>query len=65
MVHRVRLMMFTLMHCCKHRPGHGATSAGEDYLIPVDIEEPCTIELTVQGDLLQRNAERGGVLHRA
>jgi len=24
-------------------------SAGEYYLIPVDIEEPCTVELTVHG----------------
>ena len=25
------------------------TSTGEYYLIPVDIEEPCTVELTVHG----------------
>jgi Caspase domain len=29
--------------------GHGVASAGENYLIPVDVEEPSTIELSVQG----------------
>ena len=29
--------------------GHGIASAGENYLIPVDAEEPSTIELSVHG----------------
>ena len=29
--------------------GHGIASAGENYLIPVDVEEPSTVELEVQG----------------
>ena len=29
--------------------GHGIASAGENYLIPIDIEEPTTVELSVQG----------------
>jgi hypothetical protein len=29
--------------------GHGIASAGENYLIPVDLEEPSTIQLSVQG----------------
>ena len=29
--------------------GHGIESAGENYLIPVDVEEPSTVELSVQG----------------
>src|SRR5215831_18229866 len=29
--------------------GHGIASAGENYLIPVDIDEPSTVELSVQG----------------
>src|SRR5215831_4341250 len=29
--------------------GHGAASAGENYLIPVDVEEASTIQLSVQG----------------
>jgi len=29
--------------------GHGVASAGENYLIPVDVEEPSTVELEVQG----------------
>src|SRR5262245_32387175 len=29
--------------------GHGIASAGENYLIPVDVEEPSTLELSVQG----------------
>jgi hypothetical protein len=29
--------------------GHGIASAGENYLIPVDIEEPSTVQLSVQG----------------
>jgi formylglycine-generating enzyme required for sulfatase activity len=29
--------------------GHGIASAGENYLIPVDVEEPSTVQLTVQG----------------
>ena len=29
--------------------GHGIASAGENYLIPVDIEEPSTVLLSVQG----------------
>jgi hypothetical protein len=29
--------------------GHGIASAGENYLIPVDVEEPSTVELSVQG----------------
>jgi hypothetical protein len=28
---------------------HGIASAGENYLIPVDVEEPSTVELEVQG----------------
>src|SRR5215467_13522985 len=29
--------------------GHGIASGGENYLIPVDVEEPSTVELSVQG----------------
>jgi formylglycine-generating enzyme required for sulfatase activity len=29
--------------------GHGVSSAGENYLIPIDVEEPSTVELSVQG----------------
>jgi formylglycine-generating enzyme required for sulfatase activity len=29
--------------------GHGIASAGENYLIPVDVEEPSTVQLSVQG----------------
>jgi formylglycine-generating enzyme required for sulfatase activity len=29
--------------------GHGIASAGENYLIPVDVDEPSTVELSVQG----------------
>jgi uncharacterized caspase-like protein len=29
--------------------GHGIASVGENYLIPVDIEEPSTVQLSVQG----------------
>ena len=29
--------------------GHGIASLGENYLIPVDVEEPSTVELNVQG----------------
>jgi formylglycine-generating enzyme required for sulfatase activity len=29
--------------------GHGMASAGENYLIPVDVDEPTTVELSVQG----------------
>ena len=29
--------------------GHGIASAGENYLIPVDIDEPSTVQLSVQG----------------
>ena len=29
--------------------GHGIASAGENYLIPVDVDEPSTSELSVQG----------------
>src|SRR5215471_4916943 len=29
--------------------GHGIASAGENYLIPIDVEEPSTVELNVQG----------------
>src|SRR5262245_8668893 len=29
--------------------GHGIASAGENYLIPVDVEVPSTVELSVQG----------------
>jgi len=29
--------------------GHGIASAGENYLMPVDVEEPSTVELSVQG----------------
>jgi hypothetical protein len=51
----------------QHRPGHTIASAGENYVIPVDIEEPCTVELAVQGvkrresspSFAQQNAERG------
>jgi formylglycine-generating enzyme required for sulfatase activity len=28
---------------------HGIASAGENYLIPIDVEEPSTVELSVQG----------------
>ena len=33
----------------QHRPGHSIASAGENYVSPVDIEEPCTVELAVKG----------------
>jgi len=29
--------------------GHGSASVGENYLIPIDVDEPSTIELNVQG----------------
>src|SRR5262245_3387416 len=29
--------------------GHGIASAGENYLMPVDVEEPSTLELSMQG----------------
>jgi uncharacterized caspase-like protein len=29
--------------------GHGIASGGENYLIPVDVDEPSTVELSVQG----------------
>ena len=29
--------------------GHGIASAGENYLIPVDVDEPSTLELSLQG----------------
>ena len=29
--------------------GHGIASAGENYLIPVDVDEPSSVELSVQG----------------
>ena len=29
--------------------GHGIASAGENYLIPVDVDEPSTLQLSVQG----------------
>jgi formylglycine-generating enzyme required for sulfatase activity len=29
--------------------GHGIASGGENYLVPVDVEEPSTMELNVQG----------------
>jgi uncharacterized caspase-like protein len=29
--------------------GHGIASAGENYLIPIDVNEPSTVELSVQG----------------
>ena len=29
--------------------GHGIASSGENYLIPVDVDEPSTVELNVQG----------------
>jgi hypothetical protein len=29
--------------------GHGIASAGENYLVPVDIDEPSTVLLSVQG----------------
>ena len=29
--------------------GHGIASAGENYLIPVDVDEPSAVELSVQG----------------
>jgi hypothetical protein len=29
--------------------GHAIASAGENYLIPVDVDEPSTVELSVQG----------------
>jgi uncharacterized caspase-like protein len=29
--------------------GHGIASAGENYLVPVDVDEPTTVELSVQG----------------
>jgi uncharacterized caspase-like protein len=29
--------------------GHGIASAGENYLIPVDVDEPSTVLLSVQG----------------
>jgi Caspase domain len=29
--------------------GHGIASAGENYLIPVDLDEPSTVQLSVQG----------------
>src|SRR5215467_13579053 len=29
--------------------GHGIASAGENYLIPVDVEEPSSVQLSVQG----------------
>jgi uncharacterized caspase-like protein len=29
--------------------GHGIASEGENYLIPVDVAEPSTVELNVQG----------------
>jgi hypothetical protein len=29
--------------------GHGIASAGENYLIPIDIDEPSTLQLSVQG----------------
>ena len=43
--------------------GHGAASAGENYLIPVDVTEPSTLQLSIQGvkqsevlDILRREA---------
>jgi hypothetical protein len=29
--------------------GHGAASAGENYLIPIDVPEPSTVQLSIQG----------------
>src|SRR5262249_39187245 len=29
--------------------GHGIASAGENYLIPTDVDEPSTVQLSVQG----------------
>jgi uncharacterized caspase-like protein len=29
--------------------GHGIASAGENYLIPVDIDEPSTVQLAIHG----------------
>src|SRR5262249_10208047 len=29
--------------------GHGIASAGENYLIPIDVDEPTTVQLSVQG----------------
>jgi hypothetical protein len=29
--------------------GHGIASAGENYLVPTDVEEPSTVQLSVQG----------------
>src|SRR5262247_1929604 len=29
--------------------GHGIASAGENYLIPIDVDEPSTVQLSVQG----------------
>jgi uncharacterized caspase-like protein len=29
--------------------GHGIAPAGENYLIPVDIDEPSTVPLSIQG----------------
>ena len=36
-------------HWVLYYSGHGIASAGENYLIPVDVEEPSTVELSVQG----------------
>jgi hypothetical protein len=30
-------------------PGHGMASAGETYPIPIDVDEPATVQLSVQG----------------
>jgi uncharacterized caspase-like protein len=35
--------------CFLYYSGHGVASAGENYLIPVDVEEPSTVQLSVQG----------------
>ena len=32
-----------------YHSGHGIASAGENYLIPTDVDEPSTVQLSVQG----------------
>jgi uncharacterized caspase-like protein len=29
--------------------GHGVASGGENYLVPIDIDEPSTVKLSIQG----------------
>jgi hypothetical protein len=40
--------VFWRQHCATYS-GHGIASAGENYLIPTDVEEPSTVLLSVQG----------------